>query len=106
LNVLKKKRRSPKIVDWTVEKSLNFFLMQIHSDEMIQSRAAHHLSNELGHNASSLAHLTCGRGLRIGGNGIKEEKKFDVKLNSLKSWTRTTRVNQNTKQTKKTNKDT
>ena len=74
--------------------------MQIHSDEMIQSRAAHHLSNELGHNASSLAHLTCMRGLRIGGNGIKE-KKFDVKLNSLKSWTRTTRVNPNTKQTKK-----
>jgi hypothetical protein len=80
LNVLKKKRRGAKVVDWTVEKTLNFLLMQIHSDEVIQSRAAHHLSNELGHDASSLAHLTCMRGLRIGGNGIKEN--IDVKLNS------------------------
>lgn len=94
---MKKKGRSTKIVDRTVEKTLNFLLMQIHSDEMVQSRAAHHLSNQLRHDASSLSHLTCLQGLRIGGNGMTE-KKIDVKLNLTLSWTRTTRVNQNDKQ--------
>lgn len=62
LNVLKEKRRCAKIVDRTVEKSLNLFLMQIHGNEMIKSGAAHHFRHEFGHDASSFAHLTCIRG--------------------------------------------
>lgn len=65
LDVLQKERASTEIVDWTVKEALDFFLMQIHCDHMVQSRPAHHLGHQFGHDAAPLAHFTYENGNRM-----------------------------------------
>lgn len=57
LNILQQKRRSPQIVDRTVEEPLNLLLVQVHRDDMRQTGLAHHLCQQLGNDAAALAHL-------------------------------------------------
>jgi len=54
---LEQKGRRPQIVHGYVKEALDFLLVQIHSDDVRQARGAHHLSQQLGHNAAALAHL-------------------------------------------------
>lgn len=71
LNVLKKERRGAEVIDGAVEESLDFFLMKVHGDQVIEPRPAHHFGNQLGDDASSLAHFTYIRsGDKLGGKNI------------------------------------
>jgi len=54
---LEQKGRRPQIVHGYVEEALDLLLVQIHGDDVGQARGAHHLGQQLGHNAAALAHL-------------------------------------------------
>lgn len=57
MNVLKQEGRGPQVVHRAVEEALDLLLVQVHRDEVRQARLAHHLGQQLGHDAAPLTHL-------------------------------------------------
>ena len=61
LYVLEQKRVSPKIIYRAVKKSLDLFLPQVDSDNLIEAGHGHQIGHQFANNASSLPHFACHR---------------------------------------------
>lgn len=66
LNVLKQERRGPQVVHRAIKEALDLLLVQVHCDQVRQSRLAHHLGEQFRDNAATLSHLALLRVRQVG----------------------------------------